>query len=58
MGENELEEGIKKLAELKKKYNDDYAQMIARARFEAKEALRKKYQPIIDRILVEGLEIG
>ena len=57
MGE-ELEEGIKKLAELKKKYNDDYARMIARARLETKEALRRKYQPMIDRLLVEGLELG
>ena len=45
------EEAIRKVVELKKKYNDEYLRVIARARLEAKELLRKKYQPMIDELL-------
>ncbi len=47
------EEAIRKVVELKKKYNEDYLLAIAGARLEVKESLRKKYQPMIDKLLVE-----
>ncbi len=47
------EEAIRKVVELKKKYNEDYLRITARARLAAKDILRKKYTNEIIQLLEE-----
>ena len=47
------EEAARKVVELKKKYNEDYLRITARARLAAKDILRKKYTNEIIQLLEE-----